>query len=224
MAFVAGGLVVRHYGRPEVLLPLSGCCFYETGIGADGRSGATWVVWNSNASPKDGVYYRKLTQAGRAAGPAMRAPGSAGTPILLQRMTAVGRGKGRPGVYITYLSYRSDFARSVNLYRLGSNSALTVQKLPAINSIGLSMLAADPGGRIWVTWASTINGQAALFVRRSGTAARTFDRVGRVRLPAGTGDIWRVYASANSRHLDVVALLTVHGKIAYWYTQVLPPG
>lgn len=224
VAFIAGGVVVRHYVHPEVALPLSGCCFYETGIGTDGRSGTTWVTWNSNASPKDGIYYRKLTQAGSASGPATRAPGSANTPILLQRMTAVGRGTGHPGVYITYLSYRSGFARSVNLYRLGSKSTVTVQKLPAINNIGLSTLAADPDGHIWVAWASTINGQAALFVRRSDAAARTFGRVGRLPLPAGTDDVWRVYASATARDLDVVALLTVHGKQAYWHTQVKPPA
>lgn len=225
IVFVAsGGIAVRHYNQPEVLLPLSGCCFYETGIGVDGRSGTTWGVWNSNASPKAGIYYRRLAQSGRGSGPAVRVPGSANTPVLLQRMTAVDRGKHRPGVYVTYLRFGSAFARSVNLYQLGAKSAVVVQKLPAINNIGLSMLAADQDGRIWVTWASTISGQAALFVRRSGTTARTFGKVGRVRLPAGTDDVWRVYASATPRHLDVVALLTVHGKIAYWHTQVLPPA
>ncbi len=225
VAFVTGGgVAVRHYNHPEVLLPLSGCCFYETGIGTDGRSGTTWVTWNSNASPKSGIYYRKLGQSGHPSAPPARAPGSANTSALLQRMTAVSRGKGRPGVYITYLSFRNFFARSVDLYQLGAKSAVTVQKLPALNNIGLSMLAADPAGRIWVTWASTIDGQAALYVRRSDAAVRTFGKAGRVRLPAGTEDIWRVYASATSRHLDVVALLTVHGKIAYWHTQVLPPA
>jgi hypothetical protein len=182
------------------------------------------VVWNSNASKKSGVYYRKLTQSGNASGPAVRAPGSANTPVLLQRMTAVGRGKGRPGVYITYLSYGPAFARSVNLYQLGGKSAVTIQKLPAMSNIGLSTLAADPDGRIWVAWASTISGQAALFVRRSDPAVRTFGKVARVPLPAGTEDVWRVYASATPRHLDVVALLTVRGKQAYWHTEVLPPG
>lgn len=224
VAFVAGGVSVRHYGHPEVVLPLSGCCFYETGIGTDGRSGTTWVTWNSNASPNSGVYYRQLTQSGHSSGRPTRAPGSKNTQVILQRMTAVSRGKGRHGVYITYLSYGSSFARAVNLYQLGSKSAVVVQKLPAINNIGMSMLAADPDGRIWVTWASNIDGQAALFVRRSDTAVRKFGRVGRVRLPTGTDVVWRVYASATARHLDVVALLTVHGKIAYWHTQVLPPA
>jgi len=35
--------------------------------------------------------------------------------------------------------------------------------------------------------------------------------------------LWKVYLSAQSSRLDVLALLTVHGNIAYWTTQVLPP-
>jgi hypothetical protein len=111
----------------------------------------------------------------------------------------------------------------VDLYRLGAKTATAVAKLPAINNIGLSDLAADPQGRIWVAWASTIDDQAALYVRRSNTAVSAFSGIAKVRLPAGTTDIWRVYLSAQSGRLDVVALVTVHGAMAYWATQVLPP-
>jgi hypothetical protein len=42
-------------------------------------------------------------------------------------------------------------------------------------------------------------------------------------LPAGTSELWKVYLSAQAGRVDVLALLTVHGKIAYWATQLLPP-
>jgi hypothetical protein len=222
VAFVAtGGIAVRHYGHPEQLLKVSGCCRYETGIGTDGKSGTTWVTYNSNASPASGIYARELTQSGTPAGPAARAPGSKLTHTLLQRMTAVGRGKGRSGVYITYLT-GYPFATAVRIYRLGSKSAMTVERLGSESNVGLSMLTADPAGGLWVAWASTINGQAALWVRRSDSAVQKFGPVEKVRLPAGTEDVWRVYLSATSSHLDVVALLTVGTKIAYWHTEVLP--
>jgi hypothetical protein len=44
-----------------------------------------------------------------------------------------------------------------------------------------------------------------------------------VPLPKGTSTLWKVYLNAQAKRLDVLALLTVHGKLAYWSTQVLPP-
>jgi len=41
-----------------------------------------------------------------------------------------------------------------------------------------------------------------------------------VALPSGTSVIWKEYIRAVGSRLDIVALLTRHGKIAYWFTQV----
>jgi hypothetical protein len=223
LAFLlSGGVADLHYGHSEQLLPVSGCCFYETGIGTDGRSGATWVTWNSNASPNSGIYYRSVAASGAPSGSAKRAPDSKNTGIVLQRMTTVGRGKGHSGVYITYLT-GSPFPTAVRLYRLGAKTVATIQKLGAQSTVGLSTLASDPAGRIWVGWASTIDGKAALWVRRSNTSATKFGKVERVRLPGGTSNVWRFYLSATKSRLDVLALLTVHRRMSYWHTQVLPP-
>ncbi len=43
-------------------------------------------------------------------------------------------------------------------------------------------------------------------------------------LPKGTANVWKVYLRAQANKVDVLALLTLHGKTAYWTTQVLPPG
>jgi len=222
---VSGGLAAEHFGHPEHLLGIAACCQYYPGIGTDGKSGQTWLTYFSNVTGQTGTYFQPLGASGAPTGGPKRAPGSVsgGNAIsALERVTAVGRGHGRPGVYITYLS-GYPFARAVDLYRLGAKSATAVAKLPAINNIGLSDLAADPQGRIWVAWASTIDDQAALYVRRSNAAVSAFSGTAKVGLPAGTSDIWRVYLSAQSGRLDVVALLTVHGAMAYWATQVLPP-
>ena len=44
-----------------------------------------------------------------------------------------------------------------------------------------------------------------------------------MKLPAGVQNVWKVYISPQAKKLNVVALLKVKGKTAYWTTQVLPP-
>ena len=46
--------------------------------------------------------------------------------------------------------------------------------------------------------------------------------VERVPLPKGATGLWAVYINAQASRLDVLALLTVDGKTAYWATQVAP--
>jgi len=82
-----------------------------------------------------------------------------------------------------------------------------------------SILAADPYGRLWVAWYRPL----ALFVRRAAAGASRFGAERRVPLPRGTTDLWKAYISAQAGRLDIVALLTVRGKLAFWTTQVLPP-
>jgi hypothetical protein len=74
-----------------------------------------------------------------------------------------------------------------------------------------------------VAWFRVIDNQPALFVRRARTGASDFGQAARVPVPRGTATITKVYTNAQARRLDVVALLTRHGKTAYWTTQVLPP-
>jgi hypothetical protein len=85
-------------------------------------------------------------------------------------------------------------------------------------------LAADPAGRLWVGWYRSTSSKSALFVRRAAAGASQFGAVQQVRLPKGTSILWKAYINAQAGRLDVLALLTVHGKTAYWATQVLPPS
>jgi hypothetical protein len=79
------------------------------------------------------------------------------------------------------------------------------------------------GGRLWVTWFDGDGTPARLFVRASGTTGLSFGKTAQVALPAGTTTVWKAYTSAQAGKLDVVALLTRHGKSAYWATQVPLP-
>jgi hypothetical protein len=78
-------------------------------------------------------------------------------------------------------------------------------------------------GRLWVAWYRAIIGQSELFVRRAASGASNFGPAVKVPLPKGTSTLWKVYINAQAKRLDVLALVTVHGKLAYWSTQVLPP-
>lgn len=220
----SGGIAALHYGRAErviVSVPSARCCTYEEGMGVDGRTGAAWATWYWLMTDGTGIYTQRIAQSGTPVGRPSRVPDTSAVIIPRQRVTAISRGKGRPGVYISYLP-ADPFAKSVDVYKLGARSPLTVVRLPFENDIGISTLAADPEGRLWVAWAGITNGESSLTVTRSNAAVTKFAKPQRVGLPSGTEDVWKVYLSAQSGRLDVVALLTVHGKIAYWTTQVLP--
>ncbi len=138
-------------------------------------------------------------------------------------MTATGLGGKRPGVYVVYQTGSGGFTRHVELFRLGSRGAVSLGSFGIGDQIGGATLAADPFGRLWVSWFRVIRTQPAIWVRRAKTGASGFGQVARISLPRGTTIVDKVYLSAQARKVDVVALLTVRGKTAYWTTQVLPP-
>jgi hypothetical protein len=121
----------------------------------------------------------------------------------------------------------SPFFRRLDLIRLGSRSP---RKLAGFGSLSEQLagtaIAADPAGRLWVSWFYGNGSGPGLFVRRSNPAAGTFGPAERVALPPGTSTVFKVYASAQDGLLDLVALISRHdkdGQAAYWATEVLPP-
>jgi hypothetical protein len=220
----SGGFGVLHYGRPERGLPAPACCFFNEGIGTDARTGTAWLTYFSSTSGHVGTFDQELTSAGARLGRAHRMPGSAvgGHSIpAAERVTATGR-PGRTGVYACYLTGFPN-AHAVDVYRFGSAKAITVARVSRGSGTLGSTLAADQNGRLWVAWWGGKIGAPALFVSRSNTAASRFGRAVRVPLPAGASALYRAYVSAQPKRLDVLALLIVNGKIAYWATQVPAP-
>jgi hypothetical protein len=219
-----GGFEVLHFGHAKRQINVSACCVYNPGIGVDDSTAATWLTWYSNITGQTGIYAQQLTQNGSKVGAAIRLPGSetGGNAIQPnQRTTATGLGPGKPGVYVSYLrGYPSP--SQIDVIRLGSRAPVVAGTLTG--GASGTTLAADPAGRLWVAWYRSTSGHSALFVRRAAAAASQFGAVQRVPLPPGTADLWKAYINAQAGRLDVLALLTVHGKIAYWATQVLPPS
>jgi hypothetical protein len=210
-----GGFEVSHYGHAKNEIHVSGCCVYDPGIGADGRTGAAWLTWYASMpGHAAGIYAQQLSENGAKIGASVRLPGSDTDGNANQRTTATGMGPGRPGVYVSYLiGYPTP--HRVDVVRLGTRTPIVVAKVSA--AAGCT-LAADPAGRLWVAWYWGMG----LFVRRAAAGASRFGAIQRVPLPSGATAVWKVYINAQAQRLDVLALLTVGGKTAYWATQVLP--
>jgi hypothetical protein len=222
----SGGITVHHNGNPPVELGFATCCVSSEGIGTDSNTGAAFATYLSTVTRHSGLIAQRLTAAGQRSGSPIVLPGSdaGGSPLVSnQRITATGLGGKRPGVYVAYRTGNGGGAREVELDRIGARSAIKIANFDATAVGSGSTLAADPFGRLWVAWFRGENNFVALWVRRAKSGASQFGQVGRIRLPRGTKNIWKVYVNAQAKKLDVVALLTVGGKTAYWATQVLPP-
>lgn len=202
------------------------CCVYLPGLATNGVTGTSFVAYFSLMSNAQGIWLRPLSKTG-VTGKAFRLPGSAtgGNAIEPeQRIAITGRGKGRAGVYASYgVGYPS--YRALDVYRAGASKPLT---LATFGSSGFELagttITAGPDGKLWDTWIDGRGGPAALFVRASNPAVSAWTTAKRVALPSGVTDLWNVYESAQRGKVDVVALMTVHGHIAYYATQVpLPP-
>ncbi len=212
------GFEAAHYGHARKQFKTTGCCAYNAGIGVDSRTSAAWVTWYSNATHRVGILAQQLKPDGTRVGGPVQLPGSStgGEALAVNhRTTATGLGHHLGGVYVTYLSGWPT-ARKVDLLRLGSAKPVAVSALTG--TMG-STLAADPFGRLWVAWYRG----SSIYLRRAASGGSTFGKTVRVSAPAGAGTLWKVYISAQAKRVDVIALLTVRGKTAYWATQVLPP-
>ncbi len=220
----SNGIVVHHFGHAPVQVNLS-CCVYQEGVGIDSKTSAAWITYLSLRQHHTGIFAQKVTAAGKPSGSPILLPTSneGGSPLTInQRITATGLGGKRAGVYVTYRT-GSPSTRAVNLLKLGSGHPVNIARFSNLDEAGGSTLAADPFGRVWVAWFRLINNRSALWVRRAKSGASDFGQTDQVKLPAGVHNVWKVYISAQAKKLDIVALLTVKGKVAYWTTQVLPP-
>jgi hypothetical protein len=215
-------LTVDHVGQPEHEIPPTACCAYNAGLAVDGKSGATFIAYQSLVTRHEGVFAQRLNQSGTASGTAVLLPGSVRrghTPVVSERIAITGRGHGRSGVYALYLT-NYPAATAVDLLRIGSRKTLDLAKTSAVRQFAGAALAADPAGALWAAWFTGNGAPASLYVRASNAAATKWGRTVRVSLPSGTSRILKVYISAQNSRADVLALLTRHGKTAYWTTQV----
>jgi len=214
----SGGFEVWHTGHAARQIPLSGCCAYQAGFGADSRTSAGWVTWYSNATNHYGIEAQQLTQTGARVGRQIRMPGSnSGNNAIQndQRTTATGLGHHLAGVYLSYLTGYPT-GQKVKLMRLGRKTPTTIATLAGVMG---TTLAADPFGRLWVAWYR--NGQ--IWLRRAASGASKFGPTVRLSAPKGTSTLWKIYLNAQAKRVDVLALATVGSRTAYFSTQVLAP-
>jgi hypothetical protein len=215
-------MTVLHVGHAEQQATPPVCCAYYPGLAVDGRSGTAWLGYMSNMTNHVGVFVQRLKQDGTNAGKAQLLPGTdtqGQTFPLNARIALTGRGHGRSGVYVAYLT-GWPFALGVNLLQAGSRKAVRVARTNSAHQFAGVAVSANSAGGLWLAWTNGDGSNPGLTVRESNNTVRRFGTPKRVALPSGTSTIWKVYIKAVGSRLDVVALLTRHGRIAYYYTQV----
>jgi hypothetical protein len=215
-------LTVDHVGQAERELPPTACCVYNAGLAVDGKSGATYIAYQSLITKHEGVFSQRLNQNGTVSGKAVLLPGSVKhglTPVVDERIAVTGRGHGRSGVYALYMT-NYPAATGLNLIRLSGGKARQLAKTSFSRQFAGAALTSGQGGRLWAAWFTGDGDPASLFVRQSNPAVTKWGRALRVGLPSGTSRVLKVYISAQAGKVDVLALLTRHGKTAYYATQV----
>ncbi len=215
-------MTVLHVGHAEHQATGEGCCATDPGLAVDGKSGAAWLGYMSVIPRHVGVYLQRLSQTGADAGKAQLLPGTShkgATFPLNARIAITGRGHGRSGVYVAYLA-GYPFALGVNLIKAGSRRAVKVAGTTDAHQFACVAISANSGGGLWLAWTNGDGSTAGLTVRESDNSLAKFGKARRVALPSGTSTVWKVYVQAVKSRLDIVALLTRHGKTAYYFTQV----
>jgi hypothetical protein len=219
VAFIdGGGFEVLHVGHVKRHIKMTTCCVYNVGIGVDDKTSTAWLTWYQLVKNGVGYYARQLEQNGHEVGGPFRLPGAKNAAMMNQRTTAVGIGPGNAGVYVSYPS--GNPVKAVDLLRLGASKPVKVTTMPGVMG---TTLASDNAGHIWVAWYRGFGSGYQLFVRRTAADAGPFGPVEQVSLPKDATTLWKAYISAQPDRLDIVALLTVDGKIAYWATQAAVP-
>jgi len=210
----------------------SGCCFYNSNVGADARSGEVWAAWDSNVTGDPGRFVQRAGPGGAPTGPRYRAPASAtrygGAPSYSMpsgRAAIAGRPGGQGRVWTAYPSGYPTTRRIV-LWRIEAHRTLTAANLRAGYASGTLSLAADQDGRMWTSWvAQDRRGRLRLFARRSDRRVSKLGAIVAVPLPRGTTSAWRAASSAQNGKLDVLVNLTVGASpnAFTWHTQIRPP-
>ena len=215
-------MTVLHVGHPEHQATGSGCCAFFPGLAVDGHSGATWLGYMSVITKHVGVYLQRLNQGGTNSGKAQLLPGTdtkGNTFPLNARIALTGRGQGRSGVYVGYVA-GYPFGLRIDLLKAGTHKAVKVASTTSAHQFACVAVTANSAGGLWLAWTNGDGSSPGLTVRESNKTVSKFGKAMRVALPSGTSAIWKVYVKAVKSRLDVVALLTRHGKIAYYFTQV----
>jgi hypothetical protein len=216
-------VTVQHAGHPQrEILPDPECCVLGPAFGLDGRTGTTWIAYQSIGT-RPGTFAQRLAADGATTGSKIFLPHSAiGSSILPvnQRVAVTGRGHGQANVYAAYAAFTGQFVDDVDLIRLGATKPLVLFSAPHSGEIAGVALSATPKGALWATWIEGYGLKPALFVRESNNQGARFGRTVKVTLPSGTTAVHEVYTSAQASRLDILVLLDRGGKTAYWATQV----
>jgi hypothetical protein len=214
-------LIVDHLGFAEHQISPAGCCVYHQALAVDGKTGATYIAFMAlNKHP--GILAQRLNNNGTAAAKATQLPGALYKGNFIgpnERIGITGRGHGRSGVYVTYMT-GYPFALGLDLYQMGTRKPVVLAKTSEGAAFYTDTLTADAQGGLWAAWTTGGGGVQGLWVRQSNDSVTTWGKTMHVALPRGTETLWNVFVQADGSRLDIVALLSIGSKTAFYYTQV----
>ena len=190
------------------------------GIASNAR-GAAVMAWFSSAEANRGVLAQAVAPDGTPASAVARLPGS---QVMAQggtvsRTPIVARATG--GEFFASYGVGSPPAQ-VRLWRVGSPGAALIAR--ATGSIETA-LAADPNGRIWITWSDGTFGSKRVLAKRSNRAATRFGATVNAGVLRGAHSVYALDASATAGALDILANFgTGTATEAATFTERVLPG
>jgi hypothetical protein len=214
-------LLVDHVGFAEREISPSGCCVYNQGLAVNGKNGAAYISYDALAK-HSGVFALRLNNNGTPAGKAVLLPDSLYKGNFIEpneRIGITGRGHGRSGVYVTYMT-GYPFAIGIDLYEMGARKPVVLAKTTSADGFYTETLAADAQGGLWAAWSTGGGSAQNLWVRQSNNSVTKWGKALHVALPRGTSVLWNVFVQPVGSRLDIVALLGIGNKTAFYYTQV----
>jgi hypothetical protein len=207
-----------HYGldpaTPDVnLLTSRACCAYFPNVAFSETDDDGYVAWYSNVTDQEGLWVQQIwpTMGTPTAVPDATVDGKLLAPSQRSPIAArVGGG--------TYYAYCSGYptCTGVKLWKIGDPAPVDVATGEDVEDVNL---AADPDGRLWVTWEDTAEG---LFATRTNEDADEFGAVVQVDRAPDAETTWKLQGNATSDQLDVFASFTTPDALATWHTVVLP--
>jgi hypothetical protein len=194
---------------------------YFPGIATNAR-GAAAMAWFSSAAANRGVLAQAVAGDGTPASAVVRLPGTqvmeAGgttsrTPIIARA--------GADGQFYSSYGVGSP-PTQVRLWRVGAPAASLIARATGSPE---TALAADPNGRIWITWSDGAFGSKRVLARRSNRNATRFGATVNARAVRGAHSVHSLDASATAGALDILANFgTGTGSEASTWTERVLPG
>ena len=191
----------------------------SAGLAEDAKNHQIWCAWYGLGGPAkhQGILAEKVYP--QPPGKVLKAPGSTTGPnSLIPSQNVATAASSRGGVYVAYL-VGYPYGNHVRIWEVGTHHTLTVKA----NDARQVMLAAGPGGRLWLGWYN--NGTHSIKVARTDPSVSHLGAIRSIKPPGDRySSVWKVAGSGGSGPLHLVVNANPTGKNPQIYYQKVSPG